>query len=167
VSRLDIFKNMINERRLGFEIDEEMSGTHHFKIQDKPQGELPMFFKVTWGAKNIGKFLNPMDPEFLAAYLFGRVTIGGFCEDTECRGSLELLYFTEAKIRYTFDFQVEGERYRYVGEKVNIRPWNLHRTHTTCYGIVRNIKTGDVISESTLHFRFSTIPAFLGSLRPA
>ena len=67
-----------------------------------------------------------------------------------------------------FDFKGKnGTPYRYLGEKVNIKPWNLHRTHTTCYGTITDLNSSKDISKSILYFRFRTIPAFLKSFRLA
>ena len=75
-------------------------------------------------------------------------------------------YFQEGKIRYTIDFHgPDGKAYQYVGEKRDIRPWNLHRTHTTCYGTVTDLVSGQDISKSIVYFKFNTLPAFLGSVR--
>jgi len=167
MGRIEALKAMLGEGRVGFLIDEVMDGSHHFVVDRDRAGEQPFVFRVTWGAKHLGKFVNPMEPEFLTAFLFGTVTIGGLCQDAPCEGSLELLYFSGAKIRYTFDFEVDGTRYRYVGEKRDIRPWNLHRTHTTCYGTVTDLQTGEVISESITHFRLSAAPSFVATFRLA
>jgi len=167
MSRIAAVREMLGDGRVGFLIDEEMRGTHHFVVDRGVAGEQPFVFRVTWGSKHLGKFLNPMDAEFMTAFLRGTVTVGGLCEEAECAGSLELRYFTEAKIRYTFDFEVAGRRYRYVGEKRDLRPWNLHRTHTTCFGTLTDLAEGDLISESITRFRLATAPAFLTSFRLA
>jgi hypothetical protein len=52
-----------------------------------------------------------------------------------------------------------------VGEKVNLRPWNLHKTHTTCYGTITNLKTNQEISKSIVYFKFETVPEFMTSFR--
>ena len=167
MGRIESLLAMAAERRTGFLVDEEMSGSHHFTDERSEQGEQPFVFRVTWGCRHLSKFVNPMDPEFLTAFLNGTVTVGGLCTDAPCEGSLELRYFSEAKIRYTFDLEVEGHRYRFVGEKRDIRPWNLHRTHTTCYGTLTDLETGEVVSESVTHFRISTAPVFMASFRLA
>ena len=113
---------------------------------------------------------TPSSPgsNFLSNFLEGTVTVGGLVEEARCHGTLDLRYFQEAKIRYTFDFKDEkGTPYRYIGEKVNIRPWNLHRTHTTCYGTITNLNSEREISKSILYFRLNTVPAFLSSIRLA
>ena len=41
-------------------------------------------------------------------------------------------YLTEHRLRYSFEFEAQGKPHRFVGEKVNIWPWNLPTSHTTC-----------------------------------
>jgi len=91
--------------------------------------------------------------------------VGGLCEDTPCSGTLELMYFDKKKIRYTLGFQVAGTSYRFIGEKVNIRPWNLPVSHTTCYGTLTEAESGRLVSRSVTYFHMKTVPEFAGSLR--
>ena len=127
-----------------------------------------MSFRVTWGARDMQSFMNPFDQGFMSSFLMGTVTAGGLVENAPCKGTLELLYFTDAKIRYTFDFKDgKGRDLRYVGEKVDIRPWNLYYTHTTCYGTITEMETGKEISKSIVYFRLLAAPAFLMSFRLA
>ncbi|MBI5528860.1 MAG: hypothetical protein HY897_21230 [Deltaproteobacteria bacterium] len=156
---------MLMEKRVGFKADEVMSGTHRFVGGAGPVGELPFEFKVTWGPRRLGKFLNPLDADFMLSDLAGTVTVGGLCDDASCEGRLEFRYVEEAKIRYIFDFDAGGKRYHYVGEKRDLRPWNLHKTHTTCYGTLTEADTGKVVSESTTYFRLSTAIPFMLSFR--
>lgn len=166
MKRLIALKKMISERRVGFLVDEIMTGTHQFSPGCGPQGEFPFEFQISWGNTHFKNFLNPLGPEFFTTSLKGKVTVGELVTNAPCEGTLELKYFTEAKLRYTFDFQdLEGTVYHYRGEKIDLRPWNLHRTHTTLYGTVTNKKTGLEISRSTAYFRLKTIPAFLLSMR--
>ena len=151
---------------LGFEARELMEGTHVFVGGAGPTGEHLIRFEVTWGTRDLRTWLNPRSPEFMTNFLRGTITAGGLVEKAPCQGVLELRYFTESKIRYRFEFQAEGaKRYRYVGEKVDIRPWNLHRTHTTCYGTITEIDSGREISRSIVYFRLSQLPRFLASFR--
>jgi len=166
VDRLGLLKRMLAERRLGFMMDEVMTGTHHFVDGAGPAGEHPLQFRVTWGTRHLGAYLNPFGHNFMSNYLEGRVSVGGLVENAPCRGTLDLKYFTGAKIRYEFDFKdSEGVPYRYVGEKVNLRPWNLHRTHTTCYGTITNLDTGKDISKSIVYFKLDTALDFVKSMR--
>lgn len=160
--------DMLRDRPLGFKFDELMVGTHRFVDGREPSGELPMEFSVTWGTENLAQYLDWRDRgRFFTNDLHGTVRIEGLVERAECRGTLELRYLSEAKIRYTFEFDdATGLRYRYVGEKVGIRPWNLHRTHTTCFGVLTQLATGKRISESILYFRMRSLPRFLLSFRP-
>ena len=152
---------------VGFAMDETMSGTHRFVEDDQPTGDLPMSFTLTWGTQDLRTFLDPRSKEtFCTADAKGHVTVAGLVEDAECTGTLELRYFPEAKIRYKFSFKGKhGKKFHYVGEKINLRPWNLHRTHTTCYGTIYATRTGQEVSKSITYSRFSTLPAFLMSFR--
>jgi hypothetical protein len=124
-----------------------------------------MEFKVTWGARNLVEWLNPKGEKFMIVDLAGTVTVGGLCEAAPCEGTLELKYFDQRKIRYAFTFTIDRVEYRYVGEKVNIRPWNLPVSHTTCFGTLTEAATGKLVSKSVTHFRMRTMPEFAASLR--
>ena len=113
--RIRDLKNMIEERRLGFAIDEVMTGYHRFEPGLGPSGELPFEFRVTWGPPNVARWLDPADDDFMIHELRGTVSAGGMDEDIPCEGTLELLYFTKHLIRYSFELVHQGERYRYVG----------------------------------------------------
>lgn len=167
MGRLGDLMSMLAERRLGFQADEVMTGTHQFEPEHGEAGEKFMEFRGSWGPKHLSEFINPLGGKFLYNDLHGYVDIEGLCENTPMTGSLELLYFTEAKIRYTFEFEVDGKEYLYIGEKRDIRPWNLHRTHTTCYGTLSEKLTGRVVSRSITYFRLSTAPKFMLSFRLA
>jgi hypothetical protein len=167
MGRLNDLKEMIAEKRLGFAMEEIMTGTHEFEPGYGEPGQKFMEFSGTWGPKHLTEFLNPLGGKFFYTDLQGVVTVAGLCENVPMVGSLELLYFTEAKIRYTFTFEVNGVDYLYIGEKVDIRPWNLHRTHTTCYGTLSERDTGRIVSKSITYFKLSTAPKFLLSLRLA
>lgn len=140
---------------IGFKLWEIMSGEHEFVDSDK--GKLPFDFKIDWGASNIFDFLNPFDASFLCNHLTGTVTVGGLCTDAACSGTLDLRYFSEQKIRYTFDFEVDGVGYQFVGEKRNIYPWNLLYSHTTCFGELRRTDNNHLISTSVTHFHWDTL----------
>lgn len=150
---------------LGFKMDELMQGEHEFKEGFGEVGKQRMHFKVTWGTHQLLEWLNPFSEDFMVNDLEGTVTIGGLCEDAACKGKLELKYFSEQKIRYTFDFEVDGVDYVFVGEKRNIYPWNLPYSHTCCFGELRLKETGELVSESITHFRFDTIPDFIKSFQ--
>ena len=149
----------------GFQIHEVMSGEHEFVEGSGPEGKRPMEFHADWGPKNMVDFMNPASDKFLLADLTGTVTVDGLCENMPCKGTLQLRYFQDQKIRYTFDFSVDGVAYQYVGEKQQIYPWNLPYSHTTCFGEIKNLKTGKVISKSITHFDMATLPEFLGTFK--
>lgn len=156
---------MLRDRRLGFAVDETMAGYHTFEPGLGPAGRLPMEFHVTWGTKNLRQYLDLKGDRFLVNDLQGRVSVGSLCRDVPCHGTLELKYISEQSIRYTFDFAVDGKTYHYVGEKVNIWPWNLLVSHTTCFGTLVEAQTGKLVSRSVTHFRLRTFPSFLMSFR--
>ena len=152
--------------KLGFRIDETMSGHHAFEPEFGPAEERrPFQFDISWGPDNIREWIDPNNERFLWQELRGTVTVDGLCESVPCAGTLELRYIGEHLLRYTFEFTVEGKRYQYVGEKVNIRPWNLPVSHTTCFGVLTEVSSGRLVSRSICHFRLSTAWSFLSSMR--
>ncbi|MBI9075046.1 MAG: hypothetical protein JEZ02_06505 [Desulfatibacillum sp.] len=167
MGRINDLITMAKERRVGFVMDEIMSGDHAFEPGMGPEGRRPFEFRVTWGPKNLIKWINPLGKGFMTQPLDGTVTVGGMCTRVPCAGTLELAYFTEGKIRYTFEFVYGGKTYHFVGEKVHIRPWNLPVSHTTCFGTLTEKDSGKLVSRSLTHFRFRTTPAFIASLRLA
>jgi hypothetical protein len=163
---------MLTERRIGFRIDEVMRGTHRylrdFLPGDVPAGaEFPLEFFVTWGNPHLEKFLNPFSGDFFFSDLEGTLSAGGLCLEAPVKGSFELNYFKDATLRYCFEFTAYDRLYRYLGEKRGIRPWNLQRTHTTCYGTITDVLSGEILSESVVYFDLPQLPSFLASLRLA
>ncbi|MFH0902743.1 MAG: hypothetical protein V2A73_19100 [Pseudomonadota bacterium] len=161
---VDLAKRL-KDRRLGFRIDEVMEGEHELEPGFGPAGRQPMEFRITWGPDDIGAWLRPHSGRFLWQELVGSVTMVGFCEGALCKGELELRYFADRRLRYDFEFSVHDKTYRYVGEKVNIRPWNLPVSHTTCFGRVIEKDTGRLVSTSVVHFHWRRLPGFLASMR--
>jgi hypothetical protein len=148
----------------GFQIHETLDGLHEFVAREGPAGELPVSFDLDWGSERLIHFLNPLAREtFLTAVCRGVIRVGELVAAAPCTGTLEFRYFSEAKIRYRLSFQVGKANYEYIGEKTGLRPWNLHRTHTTCYGVIYELETGKEISRSRTTFRLSTLPSFLKS----
>lgn len=150
---------------LGFEMEELMQGEHEFVVGHGPKGKQEMYFKVTWGTQQLLEWLNPFNEEFMVNDLEGVVFIDGLCEEVAVQGTLALKYFTEQKIRYEFEFEVEGEGYIFVGEKRNIYPWNLPYSHTCCFGELRLKATNEIVSTSITHFRLDTLPEFMRSFK--
>ncbi len=167
MGRLAELQAMVQAQRVGFLVEETMSGTHRL-LDDVNGRERPFSFTVTWGSPHVSKFLNPVGKDFLVSDLRGRLSADGLVDDAPVTGILALRYFQDASIRYQFRFQdAQGTPYEYRGEKRDLRPWNLHRTHTTCYGEVINLDTNQVVSEGVVHFKMNTLPAFLWSMRLA
>jgi hypothetical protein len=90
--------------------------------------------------------------------------VGGLCDWAPCKGTLSLEYGKQ-RIRYRFDFEAGGKLYRFSGDKVNIRPWNLGTSHTTCFGTLVELDSGRLVSTSVTEFRLRDLPGFLTSLR--
>lgn len=152
---------------IGFKLDEIMTGGHHF-TDGRSDGEKkrPLLFHITWGNPNLFRFFNPFSRQFLRNEARGVITVDGLVKKTPCSGTLHLLYFTERKIRYQLTFNDEsGKRYLYVGEKRNLWPWNLYRTHVTCYGTVTDLATNETVSESVIYFPYRETLAFVFSFR--
>ncbi|MEW6077674.1 MAG: hypothetical protein AB1724_07680 [Thermodesulfobacteriota bacterium] len=152
---------------IGFKLDELMTGTHQFTDGRTDAGvKRPLFFHITWGNSSLARFFNPFSGQFLLNEARGVITVDGLVNKADCTGTLRLLYFTERKIRYDLIFKDDaGKAYRYVGEKRDIWPWNLHRTHVTCYGTITDLETGQTISESVIYFPYRETLAFLLSFR--
>lgn len=155
---------------LGFKLDELMTGTHHFidgtNDHGEKSGERPLLFHITWGNGNLLQFLNPFSRQFLFNEARGVITVEGLVKKADCTGTLRLLYFTQRKIRYELDFKDDdGRSYRYVGEKRNLWPWNLHKTHVICYGTITDLTSNAVISESVVYFPYRETLAFILSFR--
>ena len=165
MGRIADTKKMVAEGRIGFRMDEVMTGLHEFEPKFGEPGKRPMEFRVTWGPRHIAEWANPAGERFMINDMQGTVTIDGLCYFAPCTGSLELRYFKDRTIRYSFEFNEGGETYRYVGEKVHIYPWNLFWSHTTCFGRLTKKDTGELVSTSVTHFRFRTAPAFMASMR--
>ena len=101
------------------------------------------------------------------APLEGWARVGGVVGEVPIKGAMELRYFKDATIRYAFEFSTGGRRYRFTGKKQNIRPWNLHRTHTVCRGELTDVTDDQQLSEVTVRFGLRTMPQFLASFRLA
>lgn len=165
LGKLAELKDKINEGRIGFQMDEIMSGEHEFEPGMGPEGKHAFEFCVTWGPEDISSWINPQSENFMTQPLQGTITAGGLCNHAPCRGTLKLAYFSEHKIRYIFDFKAKGTDYQFIGEKVNIKPWNLPVSHTTCFGTVVEKETNKLVSRSVTFFRMRTAPAFMTSFR--
>lgn len=148
---------------MGFRVTEVMSGTHELK--DGPPGPRPFSFRVTWGPDRLAEWANPLGAGFLLQPLEGELTAEGLCERARCKGTLTLEYLGRRRIRYELDFVAGGAPHRFVGEKVNIRPWNLLVSHTTCTGTIVELATGKLVSTAVVTFRLRDLPKMLLSLR--
>lgn len=167
MGRKEDLQKMREEGRIGFKMDEVMTGTHKFEPEFGASEERFIEFRGSWGPESVSEWINPFGDEFMKQPLEGTVTIEGLCQDAPMKGMLELNYFSEARIRYSFDFEVDGKAYRYVGEKVNIKLWNLPTSHTTCFGTVVEKDSGKLVSKSVTYFKVKKALSFLASFRLA
>ncbi len=165
MSIINKIKDKISSGSFGFEMEELMSGHHEFEPGMGPEGKQPFEFCVKWGAADLSEWSSPKSDSFMTNFLEGTVTVGGLCYNAPCRGTLHLMYFSEYKIRYTFEFEANGKSYTFIGEKVNIKPWNLPVSHTTCYGTLTETETKKLVSRSLTFFKLRTAPSFISSFR--
>jgi len=156
----------------GFKINEVMQGYHYF-LGEEPRIKKPMRFDAQWGPEDTKYWMSCLllgGPARCG--LKGTVTIEGLCDKEPIAGSICLDYFGMGTITYSFIFSVNGIDYLYTGEKVNIKPWNLLTSHTTCFGTLEQveydeleIRNVELISRSVTFFKAKTVPGFLGSFR--
>ncbi len=162
----DSVRERLESLPTGFRMDEVMSGYHEFEPGCGPEGKWPMRFVATWGVANALRFFNPASEHYGEAKLDGVVTVGGLCSEVHCHGTLLLAYFSDFKIRYEFEFEADGKPYLFVGEKVNIKPWNLPVSHTTCFGTLTEADSGKLVSRSVTFFRLQHWAKFAATFRP-
>lgn len=150
---------------MGFRIREVMEGTHEFRDGRDDARARPFAFKLTWGPDRLREWLDPTSERCLWQEAHGELRADGLCDWTPCQGTLELQYARRRRVRYTLDFEADGLAYRFVGDKVDIRPWNLAVSHTTCYGTLTALGSGKLISTSVTRFHLAQLPRFLASVR--
>lgn len=149
---------------IGFQITEKMEGYHRF-MSDPFEKQRHMEFSANWGTADIASWLDPDNGLFGINLLNGTVTIEGLCENAAMSGTLLLKYLDNNSIVYLFSFIVDNKDvYTYVGEKVNIKLWNLLTSHTTCHGILLD-KNNKVVSTSTTFFKLKNLFSLLKSLK--
>ena len=152
----------------GFTITETMKGDHHFVDPSRGSASDRLFyFRIEWGGAFPESF-NPASTEFLTFEAQGVIFASGLTPgEVPCAGSLTLDYIQSKTLRYELDFEVEGEAYHYVGEKVDVnllKPLLLVKTHTTCYGTLTT-NDGTIISRSVTHFDPAAALPFVLSFR--
>ena len=152
---------------INFTFDEKMTGWHRLLDGRRGSDQAFMEFHVRWGGP-IKALLGVLTGSAVLPLRGFMIADGITAPRSQCHGTLELAY-REGRITYTIHFHgyVNGhgrQPLTFTGSKTNIRPWNLHKTHTTCRGKIR-MRDGTVVSESTTYFRLRTMPAFLASFR--
>jgi hypothetical protein len=149
----------------GFRIDETMRGWH--EPLDEPGARRRFELRCSWGPDRLGEWLDPRGPGFLWQELTGTVEAEGLTAGpAPARGTLELDYLGARRIRYRVDFpRADGAPLRFLGDKVELRPWNLLVSHTTCTGSIVELGSGRLLSTVALTFRLRDLPRMLLSLR--
>lgn len=151
-----------------FSITETMKGDHHFVDPTIGSASDRLFyFRIEWQGAIPDSF-DPRSTEFLIFDAQGVIFVSGLTAgELPCAGSLRLDYVRSKSLRYELDFDVDGEAYHYVGEKLDVnllKPLLLIKTHTTCYGTLTR-SDGSIISRSIAHFEPETALPFILSLR--
>lgn len=153
---------------IAFAITETMRGVHHFVDPARgPAVDRPFHFRIDWGAP-ITSSLNPLSGRFMRYEAEGELFADGLTPRiVACRGALAIDYLAEHTITYELDFEAEGKPWHFVGQKTDVRllrPLQLIKTHTTCYGTITD-DTGTIVSRSVVHFPPETTLPFLRSFR--
>ena len=129
-------------------------GKHRILTEDKAMNEKPIRFDLDLIVDSFSDFCNsaPGNETYGVIDCQGFFHADGLVRRSKCYGKLELRVFSEKKLRYTLFFDGEnGRHYKYVGEKVNISPWNLMISFFTCYGTIYDSETLAHVSESTVY----------------
>ena len=137
------------------QVTETMKGLHHFV--DPALGDAtdrPLWFRIHWSGTP-GRVLNPLSGGFMTYDAAGEILVAGLTDGpAPCLGTFSIDYIRKRKITYDLTFDAGDHAYRYVGEKTDVnllRPLQLIKTHTTCYGTVTR-DDGVVVSRSVIHF---------------
>ncbi len=153
---------------LKLQVTETMTGLHHFV--DPALGDAtdrPLWFRIRWSGAP-GAVLNPRSAEFLTFDASGQILVAGLTGGpARCHGTFRIDYFGKHRITYDLAFEAEERRYRYFGEKLDVnllRPLQLIKTHTTCYGTVTR-DDGAIVSRSVTHFEPAEIVPFVTSFK--
>ncbi len=152
---------------MGFSMHEVMTGRHRFQPGMGPEGAHLLEFRVDWGHPCLRTWLDPRGDEFMLNRMRGELDAVGLVEGAPCEGTLALRYLSDHRLVYDLGFEVEEVPYRLVGEKVNIRPWNLPVSHTTAFVRITEAASGRLVSTGEVYFRWRTLPSFAASFRLA
>lgn len=136
--------------------------------------KLPLIFEVDWQVDTPRDLLSSSGAY---ATLKGEIDLGK--GPIGCMGDLRLDYFGKHRIAYDIFWRggVSNQdlSYQLHCEKTNLKPWNLHRTHTNATGNIRERSAGwccrgvpdpdGVIGDVEVHFPMRTALQFLSSIR--
>lgn len=148
-------------------MSESMVGWH----DDDEWGNLLEFrFDVGWTTRNLGEWLANLCAGELVCDMEGTVYAERI---TDCPVPIEngrmVIDYSAGYISYEFEFEVGGRCFRYIGEKADIRPMTLPRSHMQCFGEIIELKPWnlcyDHVAQSITYFRWRDVPSFIGSAR--
>jgi len=146
----------------GFRVHETLAGRHAFASGEGPPGEFPFSLELYWGPERVAAFLNPFNRDaFLTAGVCGVIRAGAWVEEAPCEGTLEFRSVSGAGMRVRLYFNAGSNAYEFIGRRAGLRPWDLHRTATACYGVVYDLETGREVSRSLIYPRFPILFSLL------
>ncbi|MCK9596160.1 hypothetical protein M0R19_03180 [Candidatus Pacearchaeota archaeon] len=152
-----------------FEAKEILRGFGYFKgIHTKEPIKVPIKLNLTWNS-DLLSFINPIHIGFLRAYVDGTIQIDD--EEFTLFGTLTLKYFEDNSIEYHLFIEnfikksstKDSECLTFIGKKINIKPWNLLFSHTTCFGTL--LQNNELIADCYLFFNLKDLFPFLKSFK--
>jgi hypothetical protein len=161
---LDTFMSVL-PKHIGF--SESMSGTHTFLEGPNAGKKLAIRFTIDVKSLPLPEFLNVMNLDtFFVCDIAGTLTAEGLVEKTPAKGRLLMRYFHEQKLHYYLEFEgPDGKQYYFKGEKRNIWPWNIWKTHFRLYSGIYEKETNKMVSEGMLYFLYSDLPKWITTFK--
>ena len=152
--------------RLRLRFDETMSGTHVPVSGPQAGTALPFSFHIDCEGTGLDRYLNFFDSDFLCHKIQGTVHASGLASAAALEGDLALRYLREQKIYYSFLFDSDdGRRLSFSGEKRDIYPWNIWKSHFELFGAIREVETGDTLSTVEARFAYADLTRYMQSFR--
>jgi|GEM_PF-3249640 len=136
-----------------FWFDENMYGTY----TECATGVQGTFDFTCRALANLSEFVKTK-----TAQISGLVNMGG--KQVPLSGTLFMDPFFAKRLTYDFEFSVDGEKYRFVGDK-RVKFLDFVRTMTTLIGHIE--KEGEKFADVESHFRLRELLQFLLSFRIA
>lgn len=161
------FKSLLSMKDIkGFEFTEVMEGYHYMPAVKKES--MPLKFTLKWGTENLKDTLNPNSNRYLQFAAAGILEADGIVTGGTRTFGLIHLNYPENIIQYMLQFK-SAERppvndYVLVGEKMNIKWYNLPYSHTTCYTTIVN-GADQLISRGVAFFKMKNALSFIKSFK--